>query len=100
MNKKARFKRMEMSITAALCLNTAIFVAYMVFAGLGMVGLKIVTAVFCYLISGAVLYYLFMTRELLRRRSFWMTVAAVCMILCLTVSLILKFPSPKFTLPQ
>ena len=62
--------------------------------------LKVVTAIFCFLISGAILYYLFMTRELLRRRSFWMTVAAACIIVCLLFSLILKFPAPKFTLPQ
>ena len=51
-------------------------------------------------IVATVLYFLFMSRELLRRRSFWMTVAAACVIICLLFSLILKFPAPKFTLPQ
>ena len=100
MDKKARYKRMELIISVALCFATVIFFAYMYFAGAGMAGWKIASAVVCFLISGAVLYYLFMTRELLRRRSFWMTVAAACIILCLIVSLVLKFPSPKFTLPQ
>ncbi len=100
MNKKARYKRMELAITASLCVDAAIFLAYMIFAGLGMTGLKIVASVLCFLISGAVLYFLFMTRELLRRRSFWMTVAAACVIICLLFSLILKFPAPKFVLPQ
>ena len=100
MNKKTRYKKMELLITAALCLDAAIFLAYMIFAGMGMIGLKVVTAVLCFLISGAVLYFLFMSRELLRRRSFWMTVAAACVIICLLFSLILKFPAPKFTLPQ
>ena len=100
MNKKARYKRIELIITAALCADAAIFLAYMIFAGMGLVGLKVVTAVLCFLISGATLYYLFMTRELLRRRSFWMTVAAACIIICLLFSLILNFPAPKFTLPQ
>ena len=50
--------------------------------------------------SGYVLYQLYMTRELLRRRSIWMTLAAACVIICVLVSLILKFPSPPYTLPQ
>ena len=99
MNKKARYKKLESAITAALCVDAAFFLAYLIFAGIGMVGMKVVTAIFCFLISGAVLYFLFVTRELLRRRSFWMTVAATCIIVCLLFSLILKFPAPKFTLP-
>ena len=100
MNKKARYKKMESAITTALCVDAAVFLAYMIFAGSGMVGMKIATAILCFLISGGILYFLFMTRELLRRRSFWMTVAAACIIVCLLFSLILKFPAPKFTLPQ
>ena len=98
--KRARYKKMEVIVTAALCLDAAIFLAYMIFAGIGMLAMKVVTAVLCFLISGAILYYLFKTRELLRRRSLWMTIAAACVILCLLVSLILKFPSPPYVLPQ
>lgn len=100
MDKRARYKKMEQMITIALCLDAAIFLAYMIFAGMGLVALKVLTAVVCFLISGVVLYYLYTTRELLRRRSFWMTVAAACVIICLIFSLILKFPAPKFVLPQ
>ncbi len=98
--KKARYKKMETIMTAVLCLDAVIFAAYLIFAGAGMIALKVITAVFCFLISGAVLYFLYMTRELLRKRSIWMTLAAACIILCVLVSLILKFPAPKFVLPQ
>ena len=98
--KRARYKRLETTVTAALCLDVIIFLAYMIFAGIGMVGLKITTAIFCFLISGLILYYLFITRELLRRRSLWMSLAAVCVIICVLASLILKFPSPPYVLPQ
>ena len=98
--KKARYKRLETAVTAALCLDVIIFIAYMIFAGMGMVGLKITAAIFCFLISGLILYYLFITRELLRRRSLWMSLAAVCIIICLLASLILKFPSPPYVLPK
>ena len=43
-----------------------------IFAGLGMIALKVLTALLCFFISGAALYFLFMTRELLRKRSIWM----------------------------
>lgn len=98
--RRARYKKMETMITGALCLDAVIFIAYMIFAGLGMLALKVICAVLCIVISGLVLYYLFMTRELLRKRSLWMTLAAACLILCLLVSLILNFPAPAYTLPQ
>ena len=90
---------METVMTAVLCLELLIFLAYLIFAGLGMVGLKITTAVLCFLMSAAVLYFLFMSRELLRKRSIWMSLAAGCMVLCVLISLILKFPAPPYTLP-
>ena len=96
----ARYKRMETLMTAVLILDAIIFIAYLIFAGIGMIGMKAVTAVLCFLISAAVIYFLYMTRELLRKRSIWMTLAAVCMILCLLVSLLARFPAPVCTLPK
>ena len=98
--KRARYKRLETMITAILCLDVILFLAYLVFAGIGILGWKITAAVLCFLISGYVLYSLFMTRELLRRRSLWMTLAAICLIICVLASLLLKFPSPPYVLPQ
>lgn len=97
-NKNTRYKRMEAAITAALCLDTIIFVVFLCFAGIGQVTLKIIAALLCGIISVSVLYYLFISRELLRKRSLWMTLSAVCILLCMFVSLILNFPSPRFTL--
>jgi len=94
-----RYKKLESIITIFLILNVVLFIAYMIFAGMGMTGLKITAAVLCILISAAVLYYLYITRELLRKRSIWMTLAAACIIICLLFSLVLNFPAPKFTLP-
>jgi cytochrome b subunit of formate dehydrogenase len=95
---KTRYKKMEAIVTGVLCVDTVIFVTYLLFAGSGMVAMKAVTAIFALLISGAVLYFLYMTRELLRRRSIWMTLAAACIVLCLIASLILHFPAPVFVL--
>ena len=98
MSKKSRYKAMETVVTAALCLDTVIFLAYLIFAGCGLVALKITAVVLCILISGAILYFLYITRELLRKRSIWMTLGAACIILCILVSLILNFPAPAVVL--
>ena len=97
---RSRYKQMETVMTAVLGLDAVVFIAYLIFAGIGMVGLKVVAAVLCFLISAAVLYFLYMTHELLRKRSLWMTLAAVCIIVCLFVSLLFRFPAPVYTLPQ
>ena len=97
--RKSRCKKMEFYITIALCVDAAIFLAYLIFAGMGLLALKIIAAVLCIALSGAALYQLFVSHELLRRRSLWMTLAAACIIICVLFSLILKFPAPKFTLP-
>lgn len=97
--KQTRYKKLETRLTVVLCLDAVIFLAYLIFAGIGLLGLKIITAILSVIISLFVLYFLFITRELLRKRSLWMTYAAACILLCLLVSLILKFPAPRFTLP-
>ena len=97
--RNTRYKKMERMITAALCVDTIIFVAYLVFAGTGLIAMKAVSSILCILISGAILYFLYMTRELLRKRSLWMTLGAACTLLCVLVSLVLNFPAPRFILP-
>ena len=98
--RRSRFKKMESYMTLALGVNAVVFVAFLIFAGLGISAMKILTAIISIGISGVVLYQLFMSQELLRRRAIWMTLAAGCIILCVLVSLILKFPSPPYTIPQ
>ena len=98
--RKSRFKKMEFYITIALCVDAAIFLAYLIFAGMGLLALKIIAAVLCIALSGAALYQLFVSHELLRRRSLWMSMAAACIFLCILISLLLNFPSPPYTLPQ
>lgn len=97
-SKRSRYKKMEALVTAVLCVNIAVFLAFLVFSGMGMTALKVVTAILCFALSGTVLYILYMTRELLRKRSIWMTLAALCTIICVLASLILRFPAPAFVL--
>ena len=97
--KQTRYKKMEAMLTVIICLDAVIFLGYLIFAGIGLLGLKIITAILSIVISGCVLYFLFVTKELRRKRSLWMTYAAACILLCILVSLILNFPAPRFTLP-
>ena len=97
--KKSRYQIMEQYMTYALIADAALFVLYLLFAGLGIIWLKIVLAVVAFLLSGAVLAYLYLTKELLKQRSMWMTVAAAAVAVCLLFSLILKFPSPRYVQP-
>ena len=93
--KNNRYQKMEFLMTCVLGITAFLFVLYLVFAGLCIVWLKIVTAVLTILLAGACLFFLYVTRELLHQRSFWMSVAAAALILCTLVSIIVNFPSPN-----
>ncbi len=92
MAKRNRYKEMETILTALLISCTVIFVLYLIVAGAGILWLKVLTSVLIFLISGCCLALLYMTKELLRPRSLWMTSGFFSLILCTLVSLILAFP--------
>ena len=93
--KPLRYKEMERYLTYALCADAAIFVLYLLFVGLGVVWLKATLAIIALILSGLMLGYLYMTQELLKRRSLWISTGAAAIALCLIFSLILNFPSPN-----
>ena len=97
--KNKRYQKMESIVTVALCIDAAVFLLYLIFAGVGISGLRVAAAVICILISGLLLAFLYMTRELLRKRSFWMTLAALSIIVCTMFSLLVRFPAPPYVLP-
>lgn len=91
-NDRNRYKQMEQYVTYALILNTVIFALYLLFAGLGIVWLKIIFSILVILLSILCLACLFITRELLRKRSLWMSVGAAALIVCTVFSLLLNYP--------
>lgn len=93
--KQNRYKDLETKLTAALIVDAVIFILYLLFAGLGIIWLKVVTAILTILISGLCLVLLYFSGELLRQRSLWMTVGFGAVVICLLFSLILNYPSPK-----
>lgn len=98
--KRNRYKEMERYMTYALCTDTALFILYLLFAGLGVTWLKIILSILCLLLSVLMLGFLFITRELLKPRSLWLSAGAAAILICLLFSLLLKFPSPNKYRPQ
>lgn len=100
-SKPNRYKEMERNMTYGLCLDAALFVLYLVFSGIGIIWLKVILTLLCIALSAFLLWLLYMSRELLKKRSLWITTGAAAILVCLLFSLILNFPSPnKYKLPE
>ena len=94
MAKRMRYKELDKLLTRILIAEAAVFVLYMLFAGLGIVALKVITAIAIIVASGLSLAYLYMCGEIKKRRSRWLVLGFACLVIVLLVSLILKYPSP------
>ena len=93
--RRNRYKQLEQYMTLALIADIGLFILYMIFAGSGVVWVKVFLAILCFLISAGCIAVLFFSQELLRARSMWMTVTASAVVVVLLFSLILNFPSPN-----
>ena len=91
---RRRYKDIERFLTQVLIADAAVFVLYMFFAGLGLGFLKITATVLCMLASVACLALLYMTGEMKKARSRWLVLGFGSIVVCLLVSLLLKYPSP------
>ena len=94
MARRNRYKEMENLMTKVLIGDAAVFALYLLFAGLGVTFLKVVTAIIAIAVSGLCLGFLYLNGELKKRRSRWMVAGAGAVLLCLLVSLVLNYPSP------
>lgn len=92
--RRNRYKEMERMMTRILIGDAVAFALYLLFAGLGIIWMKVILSVLSILVSIGCLGYLYLTQELLRKRSLWMSVSAASILICLLVSLILNYPSP------
>ena len=94
MAKRMRYKTIEKYLTYTLLADTAVFVLYLIFAGKGLIALKVITAILSIGASSLSLGYLYLIGETTKRRSRWIVMGFICIILCLLVSLILNYPAP------
>lgn len=93
--KQSRYQQMEWLMTFALVAATGLFLLYLVFSAFGIVWLKVILAILTVLVSLACLAFLYVSNELFKRRSLWMSVAAASVLICLLFSLILNYPRPN-----
>jgi FtsH-binding integral membrane protein len=91
---RRRYKDIERILTYALIIDVIIFVLYMIFAGIGITALKVITTILVLAASIGCLALLYMTGEMKKARSRWLVLGFACIVICLLVSLILNYPSP------
>ena len=89
MANRSRYKDLEKMMTLLLIASALDFVLYLVFAGAGIVWLKVITAI---LMPVLCLGFLYMSKELLKQRSLWMSVGFAGIFISTAVSLITRFP--------
>lgn len=93
--KENRYKTMERSMCLTLVADLALFIAYLIAAGAGVVWLKVILSILTILISVLCLVFLHTNGELYKQRSLWMGTSAAAIAVCILFSLILNFPSPS-----
>ena len=94
MAKKNRYRALEKLMTEVLLGDALVFILFLIFSSKGLNVLRVITATLSILASILSVGWLFITGELLRRRSFWMVTGFVGIFLCLIVSRLLKYPCP------
>ena len=94
MAKRNRYRALEKLMTEVLLGDALVFVLFLIFSSKGLNVLRVITATLSILASILSVGWLFITGELLRRRSFWMVTGFASIFLCLIISLILKYPCP------
>ena len=90
-----RYKKMEQYMSLILIGDLILFIFFLISAGNGVIWLKVILFILTLLVSGLCLAYLYLSQELLKQRSLWMSAAAAAIAICLLFSLILNFPSPS-----
>lgn len=94
MAQRKRYKEIEQILTCVLIADAVVFALYLLFAGLGVTVMKVLTVIIAFVTCGLSLGFLHMCGETKKRRSRWLVLGFACIIVCMLVSLILKVPYP------
>lgn len=94
MAKRMRYKQIDQLLTRVIIADTAVFILYLIFASIGVVALKVITAIIALVGSSLCLAYLYKLGEFKKGRSRWLVMGFGSIILCTLVSLVLNYPSP------
>lgn len=94
MAKRNRYREMESNMTKIILADALVFVLYLVCARFGYSVFKVITAIISIFGSLLCTGWLYLTGEFGRRRSLWMVTVFICIVICVTVSLLLSYPHP------
>ena len=94
MARRNRYRELENLLTRVLLADVAVFLLYLLFAGLGVGFLKWTLAIVAIVGSGLFAGVLYLNGEWRKRRSQWMFMGFAAIALCTMVSLLCKFPAP------
>lgn len=92
--RNSRYQQMRKIMSYILLVDLTVYLIYLLGAGFGVVWLKVLTSIITISASGLSLGYLYITREIFKKRSLWMTAAAGAILFCTLYSLVLNFPCP------
>lgn len=99
MANRRRYKELEQLMTRALLADAAVFALYLLSAGFGWTSLKVISAIIAILVSGLCLAFLYLNGEIRKRRSLWLVMGFGAVVVCLLVSLLLRYPAPSAKTP-
>ena len=94
MNNKNHYATTEKYLTLATLIATVFFLIFLFASGYAVIWLKVICAIFSLLIPACSVLYLYLVKEVRKRRSQWLVAASAALLLCTVFSLILNFPSP------
>ena len=87
-----RYRQFDFIMTRVVLADVFIFLLYLLCAACGIGFLKGLTAFVAIVGSGLCVGYLYLTREMLKKRSLWMTLSFASIALLTVVSLFCKVP--------
>lgn len=89
-----RYRDLELFLTVLVLLELGFFILFLAVSGAGITAIKVISAIFIFLISAFCLWVLYSSKELLRQRSLWLTYSFCSMALCTLVSILAGYPAP------
>lgn len=91
---KRSFKQLEQQLTVIVLIDLAVYLLYLLFAGMGITWLKVILAAAGIILSILGVVFLVLIGEHKRHRSLWVLCAFGSIAACILVSLITRFPGP------
>ena len=92
--KRSRYRAFERFLTIILFIALTMFALYLLSAAFGWPVMKITAAVMSLLLTPYGLWNLYVSKELLKARSLWLTCAFGSIFVLTIVSLLCNFPRP------